>query len=303
MAFAYSSYEELSLPISLGHSGKLIDLSSDDRLPQELPADDLRFHELPVDDIAVDSCAQRRPKKAPRPNKASRAFRHAQLAARQFIRQRQHTADAAVAKRVESNEHLPLSVIELVLSHLDVRGVAQNSEEDGAWIPECAGGLYNRLVYSRHAARRQAFKPLASWLLRSCDPAARFDAAFCVTWTGLPQLLRPIIEDMRACLSYIEAFQSCLDLETEGCDYWLDLTHLRECVFRLTGFWPHDIKHDEEAWAFGLPEVLIRLLYPQCGRFDHADMSMNLDEVIVGPAWNKLMKLEAIIRLHEECCP
>lgn len=199
-------------------------------------------------------------------------------------------------------------MIELILAHLDIRGVAQGLEQDRTYCaglraperphPTSAGGLYDRLICSRDAAQWHSFHPLASWLLR-CDLAARFDAASCITWTELPGLLRPVIEEMRACLSYIEAFQSRLDLETLGCDYWLDLSQLRQSVFRLTGFWPRDTGHDHEAWAFGLPEDLARLLYPQCGKFDHADMSLNLDEIVVGPAWDKLLKLEAITRLHQ----
>lgn len=302
-AFAYSS--ELSLPLSFGYGVKLIEPISDVYLPaQELPADDLHFHELLVDDSAVGSVQQRANKKAPRPNKASRAFRHAQLAARQFVQQRRRRPDAAVAKR----ERLPLSVIELILAHLDIRGAAHGSEDDDTYAgvraperpcPASAGGLYDRLVCSQHAARRQRSSPIASWLLRSCDPAARSDAEFCIEWTELPELLGPVVEDMRACLSYIEAFQSRLDLKTDRCDYWVDMSHLRQCVFRLTGFWQRDTEHNHEAWAFGLPEDLSRLLYPQCGKLDHAEMSLNLDEVILGPAWDKVMKLEAITRLHQ----
>ncbi|POS80811.1 hypothetical protein DHEL01_v200778 [Diaporthe helianthi] len=318
MAFVYPSEEELSRPLSFGpEEGKPTKLRFEGYLPvHELAADEVHshMHELPADDTAVNKALQQPRKKAPRPNKASRTFRHAQLAARQFIQHRRRRADGVVTERVDADSRLPISVIELILALLDVRGVARGSEERlvgdaycaGVRAPErpcptSAGELYDRLIYSRDSARSQGRGaiPLASWLLRSCDPGARFDAAFCVTWAELPQLLKPVIAEMRASLGYMEAFRSRLDLETEGCDYWLDLSHLRQCVFRLTGFWPHDSEHSHEAWAFGLPEDMVRLLYPQCDRFDHAEMALNLDEVLVGPTWDKLVKLEAIARLNQ----
>lgn len=62
------------------------------------------------------------------------------------------------------------------------------------------------------------------------------------------------------------------------------------------------MEHDAEAWAFGLPEDLVRLLYPQGGRFDHGEMAMNLDEVVIGPGWEGLAELEGIVRSRQCFC-
>lgn len=215
-------------------------------------------------------------------------------------------------RRDDVDERLPLSVIELLLAQLDIRGAARDAGEEGADsfgvrapvrpCPTSAEELYDRLVYSRDVQRRRRSHPLAWRLLGSCDPVARHDSAYLVTWAELPMLLEPVVAEMKLCLGYMAVFRSRLDLESQGCDYWLDLSQLRKCVFRLTGFWARDIEHDLEAWAFGLPENLIRLLYPQCGRFDHEQMAINLDEVIMGPAWDRLVKLESIVRLHQHYC-
>ncbi|KAK7720912.1 hypothetical protein SLS64_001205 [Diaporthe eres] len=295
MAFSYSSKEELSLPLSTTHEEK----------PVELDGLSTQIHELAAEDINTPAHHQQPGEKVPRPNKASRAFRHAQLAVNQFIQRRQM---ANVSPRRDEDERLPLTVIELILAHLDIRDAAAEVDSQGLYgvraaampCPTSAAELYDRLVYSRAVARRGSSPSSLAWrLLGSCDPAARHDPALCITRDELPRLLGPVVAEMRACLGYVAAFQSLLDLETEGCDHWLDLSHLRLCVFRLTGYWPHDIDHDHEAWAFGLPEDLTRLLYPQGGRFDHREMAMNLDEVIIGPGWERLVKLEGIIRFHQ----
>lgn len=304
-AFPYSSKEELSLPLSTAHGENLV----------ELDGESTQIHELAAED--VNTIPYQQPgEKAPRPNKASRAFRHAQLAVNHFI-QRRHRADAT--PRRDEDDRLPLPVIELILAHLDIRDAAATEGDsrqglpDGARAPArpcptSAAELYDRLVYSRAVARRESSSPastLARRLLGSCDPAAaRHGRTPCVvTWGELPRLLAPVAAEVRACLGGVAAFRAQLDLQSEGgCDRWLDLSHLRVCVFRLTGFWPHDVEHDAEAWAFGLPEDLTRLLYPQGGRFDHAEMAMNLDEVIVGPAWERLVKLEGIVRFHLRYC-
>ncbi|KAG6367344.1 hypothetical protein INS49_001532 [Diaporthe citri] len=298
MAFSYSSKEELSLPLSTGHKESFIELDSESTQIYELPAED------------VNTAPNQQPgNKAPRPNKASRAFRHAQLAVNQFI-QRRHRAN--VTPRRDDDDRLPLPVIELILAHLDIRDAAAEEDSQGLLYgarapampcPTSAAELYGRLVYSRAVARRESSPCSLAWrLLGSCDPAARHDPASCVTWGELPRLLGPVAAEMRACLGYVAAFRSQLDLRAEGCDHWLDLSHLRLCVLRLTGYWPHDVEHDHEAWAFGLPEDLTRLLYPQGGRFDHGEMAMNLDEVIIGPGWERLVKLEGIIRFHQRYC-
>lgn len=293
-AFSYSSKEELALPGSSGHGAKFI----------ELDGESTQIHELPAEDVNAPAHQQQPGEKAPRPNKANRAFRHAQIAVNQFI-QRRHRAE--VTPRRNEDDRLPLPVIELILAHLDIRDAATEKDSQGLYgvrapampCPTSAAELYDRLVYSRAVARREASHSSLAWrLLGSCDPAARHDPALCLTRDEIPRLLRPVVAEMRACLGYVAAFRSLLDLKTEGCDHWLDLSHLRLCVFRLTGYWPHDIEHDHEAWAFGLPEDLTRLLYPQGGRFDHREMAMNLDEVIIGPGWERLMKLEGMIRFH-----
>ncbi|KAH8754116.1 hypothetical protein F5883DRAFT_187039 [Diaporthe sp. PMI_573] len=288
-AILYSLEEEPTLPLSFGHE-KLI----------ELDGDYMPVHELPAEDVnsSLQQRIQQRPgKKAPRPNKASRAFRHAQLAVRSFIQRRRRRVYVA-PRHNDVDDRLPLSVIELLLTQLSIRAPARNKEGDEDFVgarsparpcPTSADQLYDRLVYSRDVARR-----------RKCHhPAARHELAYCVTWAELPWLLEPVLAEMKACLDYMETFRGRLNLETEGCDYWLDMSHLRRCIFRLMGFWPHDIEHDLEAWAFGLPEDLTRLLYPQCGRFDHEEMAFNLDEVIIGPVWDRLFKLENIVRLHQ----
>lgn len=285
-AFPYPSKEDLALPLFAGHEEKLI----------ELPAED--FNTPPP---------QQPGEKAPRPNKARRVFRHAQLAVNQFVQRRRRTDGSR-----EGDDRVPLPMVELILAHLDIRGAAP--EEDDRQVlyrarapvrpcPSSADELYDRLVYSRAVARRESSpSSLARRVLESCDPAQRHDPASCVTWDELPRLLKPAVEDMKACLGYVAAFRSRLDLETEGCDHWLDLTHLRARVFRLTGYWPHDTDNDLEAWAFGLPEDLVRLLYPQGGRFDHREMAMNLDGVILGPGWERVVKLEGIIGFHQRDC-
>ncbi|KKY37633.1 hypothetical protein UCDDA912_g02389 [Diaporthe ampelina] len=297
MAFPCLSKEELGLPLSADYQEKLTELDGERTQIFELPAEDVSgpTHQQPGE-------------KAPRPNKARRVFRHAQLAVNQFI-QRQRRADKA-PERDDEDDLLPLSVIELIIAHLDIRDAAgeEDSQEDlnGARsparpCPTSADALYDRLVYSRAVARRgsSSASSLAWWLLESCDPAARRDPAFCVTRSELPHLLGPVVAEMRALLGYVAAFRSLLDLRTEGCDHWLDLSRLRTCVFRLAGYWPHDTEHDLEGWAFGLPEDMARLLYPQGGRFDHREMAMNLDGVIIGPGWVNLVKLESIIRLYQ----
>lgn len=294
-AFAYSSKEELALQLSSGHQEKLF----------ELDGESAQIFELPAEDVNTLNC-QLPEQKASRPNKASRAFRHTQLAVNHFF-QRRHRADAAPRRDGKNgNGRLPLPLIQLILARLDIRDAAREDDGQATYqahpaarpCPTSADDLYDRLVYSRAVARRESSpSSLALRLLGCCDPAARYDP--CVTRGELSQLLEPVVADMRAALNYLEAFQSRLDLKTEGCDYWLDLSQVRTCVFRLTGYWPHDVEHDLEAWAFGLPEDLARLLYPQGGRFDHRDMAMNLDEVIIGPAWEKLAGLESTIRLHQ----
>lgn len=308
-AIPYSFKDEPTLPLSFGHEDKLIKLDGDYMPIHELPAENFKFYELPTED--VNSPPQQQPrKKAPRPNTASRAFRHTQLAVRQFIQRRRRRVDAAPRRHnCDADDCLPLPVIELLLAHLDIRGAARNKEDEEDFdvarsparpCPTSADELYDRLVYSRDVARRRrSHRPLAWRVLGSCDPAARHDLAYCVTWAELPRLLEPVVAEMKACLGYMEAFRNCLNLKAEGCDYWLDLSPLRQCVFRLTGFWPHDIEHDFEAWAFGVPEDLTRLLYPQCGWFDHEEMAFNLDEVIIGPTWDKL---ENIVRLQQHYC-
>lgn len=291
-AFSYSSKKELSLPLSTTHEEK----------PVELDGDCTQIYELAAEDVNTPAHQQQPGEKAPRPNKASRAFRHAQLAVNQFIQRRQM---ANVSPRRDEDERLPLPVIELILAHLDIRDAAAEVDSQGLYgvrapampCPTSAAELYDRLVYSRAVARRESSPSSLAWrLLGSRDPA------LCVTRDELPCLLGPVVAEMRACLGYVAAFRSLLDLETEGSDHWLDLSHLRLCVFRMTGYWPHDIDHDHEAWAFGLPEDLTRLLYPQGGRFDHREMAMNLDEVIIGPGWERLVKLEGIIRFHQRYC-
>lgn len=297
-AFSYPSKEELSLPLSTAHGENLV----------ELDAESTQIHELAAED--VNTLPYQQPgKRAPKPNKASRAFRHAQIAVNQFI-QRRHRADATPGR--DEDDRLPLPVIELILAHLDIRDAATEGDSQGLLggsrapampCPSSAAELYDRLVYSRAVARRESSpSSLARRLLRSCDPAARHDPAPCLTWDELPRLLGPVAAEIRACLGYVAAFRSQLDLKSEGCDHWLDLTHLRLCVFRLTGYWPHNVEHDHEAWAFGLPEDLTRLLYPQGRRFDHREMAMNLDEVIIGPGWERLVKLEGLIRFHLRYC-
>lgn len=295
-AFPYPSKEDLALPLFAGHEEKLIELDGEYTQIYELPAED--FNTPPP---------QRPGDRAPRPNKARRVFRHAQLAVNQFV-QRRRRADGSR----EGDDRVPLPMIELILAHLDIRGAAP--EEDDRQVlygaraparpcPSSADELYDRLMYSRAVARRESSpSSLACRVLESCDPAQRHDPSSCVTWDELPRLLKPAVEDMRACLGYVEAFRSLLDLETEGCDHWLDLTHLRGCIFRLTGYWPHNTDNDLEAWAFGLPEDLVRLLYPQGGRFDHGEMAMNLDGVILGPGWQRVVKLEGIIGFHQRDC-
>lgn len=296
-AFPYLSKEELALQLSGNHQEKLI----------ELDAESTQIFELPAEDFSGPA-HQRHGEKAPRPNRARRAFRHAQLAVNQFI-QRQRRADTT-PKRVDEDDRLPLPAIELILAHLDIRDAAREEDTqedfDGTRAPSqpcpaSAGELYGRLVYSRAVARVEASSAasLAWRLLGTCDPAARHDPAVCVRRDELQGLLGPVVAEVRALLGYVAAFRSLLDLETEGCDRWLDLSHLRTCVFRLTGYWPHDTEHDLEAWAFGLPEDLTRLLYPQGGRFDHREMAMNLEQVVLEPGWEKLVKLENILRFHQ----
>lgn len=289
-AFPYSSKVQLALPLY--------------EEPIELEGESTQIHELPAD---VDTAPDEQPgHKAARPNKAHRAFRHAQLAVNQFVRRR-HSADETPR---DNDNRLPLPVIELILAHLDVRDAAEDRQAfygtraPARPCPSSADELYDRLMYSAGIARREPLS-LAQRVLGSCDPAAsRHDrrTAFCVTRDEIARLLQPVIAEMRACLFGVAAFRSQLDLKTEGCDYWLDLTHLRSCVFRLTGYWPHDVDHDLETWAFGLPEDLARLLYPQGGVFDHREMAMNLDEVIIEPGWEGLAKLENILRHHQRYC-
>lgn len=291
-AFPYPSKEDLALPLSAGHEEKLIELDGEFTQIYELPAEDFNT-----------ALPQQPGETAPRPNKARRVFRHAQLAVNQLI-QRRRRADGPR----DADNRVPLPMIELILAHLDIRDAAEGdrqasygAREPARPCPSSADELYDRLVYSRAVARRESSSPpsLARRVLESCDPAQRHDPASCITWDELPGLLGPAIVEMKACLGWIAGFRSLLDLETEGCDHWLDLTHLRMCVFRLTGYWPHDVDNDLEAWAFGLPEDLVRLLYPQGGRFDHREMAMNLDGVIIVPGWERVVKLEGIIRFHQ----
>lgn len=287
-AFPYPSKEELSIP--------LIELEGESNQIFELSAEDVNTttHPYPGN-------------RAPRPDKARRAFRHAQIAVNQLI-QRRRGADVPRGE----DDRLPLPMIELLLAHLDIRGAADEAGNQVFFevraparpCPSSADEPYDRLAYSRAVARRESsHSSLARRLLGSCDPAARRpDLEFCVTWAELPRLLEPVIAEMRVCLGYVAAFRSLLDLKSEGCDHWLDLSQLRTCVFRLTGYWPHDVEHDAEAWAFGLPEDLVRLLYPQGGRFDHGEMAMNLDEVVTGPGWEALAKLEGIARSRQSYC-
>lgn len=66
-------------------------------------------------------------------------------------------------------------------------------------------------------------------------------------------------------------------------------------MLRLMGYWPHDINHDLGAWSFGLPDDLARLVYPQCGRFDHMEMAMNLDVIVLGPGWEVVNNIEGLV--------
>lgn len=289
-AFPYTSKEDLVFPV--------IELEGESNGIYELPAENYNTpdHTHPEN-------------KAPRPNKARRAFRHAQLAVNQLI-QRRRGADIPRGE----DDRLPLHVIEHLLAHLDIRGAAEEADNQVFFgvraparpCPSSADELYDRLAYSRAVARRESSfhsSSLARRLLGSCDPAARRpDLECCVTWAELPRLLGPVVAEMRACLAYVAAFRSLLDLKTEGCDHWLDLSQLRTCVFLLTGYWPHDVEHDAEAWAFGLPEDLVRLLYPQGGRFDHGEMAMNLDEVVIGPGREGLAELEGILCFRQRYC-
>ncbi|KAJ0123313.1 hypothetical protein J7T55_011778 [Diaporthe amygdali] len=284
MAFSYVSQEELALPLLTGSpvvGGKeeLFELEAES------------IHKLPAGDVGI-SVGQKSQKKAPRPNRARRAFRHTQLAVNQFLRRR-HRADHP------RNKRLPLSMVEVILRNLDIRGAA--TEEDKYRpttrapvrpCPHSAQDIYDRLQLSRRIARRGL-----TWRLYGCSITTR--PAWCVTHDELPQLLSPVIAEMKACLGYVGAFRALLDIDNEGCDAWLDLSHLRMCVFRLMGYWPHDVKHNLEAWAFGLPDDLARLLYPQCGRFDHREMAMNLDWVVLGPGSEAVASLEGCVRVCE----
>ncbi|KAL1872384.1 hypothetical protein Daus18300_004354 [Diaporthe australafricana] len=195
MAFPYSSQEELALPRA---SQRLVKL------------------EAGSSDVSISS-SQKPCKEAPKPNKARRAFRHTQLAANQFLQRRRR----ATGPR---NERLPLSAIELILQTLDIRGAAREDKQNATDrppvrpCPPSANELYDRLELSRSVVRCVLGRGTTA-------RPARY-----VTSEELPRLIAPVLADMRACLGYVAAFRSLLDLETEGSDQWLDLSHLRQCV-------------------------------------------------------------------------
>jgi hypothetical protein len=247
-------------------------------------------------------------REAPRPNRASRAFRHAQIATRQFIQQRWCRVDMAPRRYEDTDGHLPLCAIELLLANLDIRGNEDlvTARSPARPCPTSADELYDRLIRSREVARRgrshRGLRLLARSVLESCEPPARPGVTDYVTLAELPWLLAPVLDEVEGCLRYVDKFRARLDLEAEGRradDDWQDLSHLRERVFRLTGFWPRDVENDREAWAFGLPEDLTRLLYPQCNTFSHAEMASNLEKVIIGPTCDKLVKLKKMVLLAQ----
>ncbi|KAI3397804.1 hypothetical protein diail_10337 [Diaporthe ilicicola] len=284
MAYPYSSKEELVLPFFTGHQcGKTRDELA------ELDSESIGACELPAEDVSISS-SQQPWKKAPRPNRARRTFRHAQLVVNQWLQRQRRPA-------APRDERLPLSTIELILKNLDIRGAAGGDGRNDTDrrplrpCPDSANGLYDRLELSRSVTRR-------GFSLRLLGRSITARPAWYVTSNELPRLLAPVLAEMKACLGYIAAFRARLDIWTEGRDHWLDLSHLRMCVFRLTGFWPHDVNHDLEAWSFGLPDDLTRLLYPQCGVFDHREMAMNLEGIVLGPGREAVNNLEGLLRLH-----
>lgn len=204
---------------------------------------------------------------------------------------------------------IPLPLIQELCCLLDISDVYRTPLNDARRQPAkpcpfAAQELYDRLLLARRRAWWVPALPTRTLLgggggggRRGKDRGNPQRRPWYITDSELARLLEPVVGEMRACLEYVESF--CRFLRTtagerrRGIGAWGDLSELRTCVFKLMGFWPHDVEEDYPGYAFDLPSELCMLLYPQVC-LDLDEMVNNLEEIVLGPGWDSLRRLEAI---------
>lgn len=220
------------------------------------------------------------------------------------------TCREGVHPRESGGHAIPFSLTQELLCLLDISDVYRTPSDNARRqpvrpCPSMAQELYDRLLLARrHARWLPALRKRA--LLLGVSPSGTNgnttrQRPWYITDSELSVLLEPVVVEMRACLEYVESFCRFLETTTGGSrgrDYdWVDLSELRTCVFKLMGFWPHDVEHNYPGYAFDLPSDLGLLLYPQLQiSLDRGEMVQNLEEVVLGPGWDRLMRLEVIAR-------
>jgi hypothetical protein len=215
-----------------------------------------------------------------------------------------------ISPREPGGHAVSFSLIQELLRLLDISGAyrtpSDNARRQPVWpCPFAAQGFYDRLLLARRHAWWLPVLPKRILLLggrgggrSGKNGSTSRRRSWYIADSELSVLLEPVIVEMRACLEYVESFCRLLETTTRGRrrdEYWVDLSELRTCVLKLMGFWPHDVEEDYPGYAFDLPSGLGMLLFPQIC-LDRDEMMDNLEELVLGPGWDRLMRLEVIAR-------
>ncbi|ROV94184.1 hypothetical protein VSDG_05707 [Cytospora chrysosperma] len=223
------------------------------------------------------------------------------------------THGEGISSRGFRGHAIPFSSIQELLRLLDISDAYRTPSDDARRqpvrpCPFAAQGLYDRLLLARRHAWWLPVLPKRVLLLgggggggggrsRKNGNTSRRRSWY-IADSELSVLLEPVVVEMRACLEYVESFCRLLETTTRGRrrdEYWVDLSELRTCVLKLTGFWPHGVEEDYPGYAFDLPSGLGMLLFPQIC-LDRDEMMENLEELVLGPGRDRLMRLEVIAR-------
>lgn len=219
-----------------------------------------------------------------------------------------HTDESVLAP--VRNDHVPLDSVASVLQALDIRGKGLNPPE-AVKFPFEAEALHSRLLqvqeYERASPlgrllRRARATPRVGSLSRrhsisgALAPTARPSPR---PWRLNPDellgLLEPVLAAMRRRLNYVQHFSETLSsLGGPSHSERLDLTVLRNKVLKLFGYWPHDVIHNDPAYASDLPTDLSSSLY-YSGRVWTDEMAENLTEQVLDPGWESVRTLQGVV--------
>lgn len=220
------------------------------------------------------------------------------------------THGEGISPREPRGHAIPFPLIQELLRLLDMSDAYRTPSDNARRqpvrpCPFAAQGLYDRLLLARRHSWWLPVLPKRALLLggrgngrsgKNGNTSRR--RSWYIADSELSVLLEPVIAEMRACLEYVESFCRLLETTTRGRrrdEYWVDLSELRTCVLKLTGFWPHGVGEDYPGYAFDLPSGLGMLLFPQIC-LDRDEMMENLEELVLGPGRDRLVRLEVIAR-------